>query len=393
MALKGLSHSCIICISRLDQTRNNTSVTMSPTKFKLKRLFHRQFAVLLGLLSMALVLTLAACTQPSTIATSASAPAEGGNMPTEFRIGYQIIPNAELLTKGMGLAEAQFPDVRIKWLPFDSSRDVNTAMVSGGIDVGLADSVLVSTGIAQNLPYSVYFIHDVIGNNEALAVTKASGIKSLADLLGKKIGVPFGSTTHFSLLSALTQAGIKPNDVQILDMQPQDMLAAWDRGDIDGGFVWQPTLSKMLEGDGTVLTTANQLAKEGIVTADLGVVSQDFATQYPDFVNGYVAVLNEAVKAYRDDPKAASEVIAKEIRLSPEESLKVMNELAWLDAAEQASPKYLGTPDAPGKLSQVLKDSAEFMVGQKALPSAPDIEAYKAALFNAPVAANSAANL
>lgn len=365
---------------------------MSPTKFKLKRLFRRQFAVLLGLLSMALVLTLAACTQPSTTAASASAPAEGGGMPTEFRIGYQAVPNAELLTKGMGLAEAQFPDVSIKWLPFDSSRDVNTAMVSGGIDVGLADSVLVSTGIARKLPYSVYFIHDIIGNNEALAVTKTSRIKSLADLPGKKIGVPFGSTTHFSLLSALTQAGIEPNDVQILDIQPQDMLAGWQRGDIDGGFVWQPTLSKILEDDGTVLTTAKQLAKEGIVTADLGVVSKDFATQYPDFVNGYVAILNEAVKAYRDDPKAASEVMAKEISLSPKESLKVMNELVWLDAAEQVAPEYLGTPDAPGKLSQVLKNSAAFMVGQKAIPSAPDLKAYKAALFNGPVAANSAAS-
>ena len=360
------------------------------TKFKLKSLFRRQFAVLLGLISMALVMTLAACAQPSAQSTgagSATAPAEGGSggMPTEFRIGYQVVPNAELLTKGMGLAEKKFPDVKIKWLPFDSGRDVNTAMVSGGIDVGLAGSVPVSTGIAQKLPYQVYFIHDVIGDNEALAVTKASGIASLTDLPGKKIGVPFGSTTHFSLLSALKQAGIEPSKVQILDMQPQDMLAAWQRGDIDGGFVWQPTLSKMVEDNGTVITTAKQLAKEGIVTADLGVVSKDFATKYPDFVTGYVSVLDEAVKMYRNDPKAASEAMSKEISLSPEESLKVMNELIWLDAKEQASADYLGTPQDPGKMSQVLKDSADFMVGQKAIPTAPDVDAYKAALFNKPV--------
>ena len=187
----------LVTSTRVDPARNHIPAKMPSTKFKLNRLFRRQFAVLLGFLSMALVMTLAACTQPSANnANATSASAEGGGMPTEFRIGYQVVPNAELLTKGMGLAEAKFPDVSIKWLPFDSSRDVNTAMVSGGIDVGLADSVLVSTGIAQNLPYSVYFIHDVIGDNEALAVTKASGIKTLADLPSKKIGVPFGSTTH-----------------------------------------------------------------------------------------------------------------------------------------------------------------------------------------------------
>ncbi len=339
---------------------------------------------------MTLVVALAACTQPSsnTVGTTAGAPADGGGMPAEFRIGYQVVPNAELLTKNLGLAEEKFPDVDIKWLPFDSGRDVNTAMVSGGIDVGLAGSVPVSTGIAQDLPYSVYYIHDVIGDNEALAVTNASGINSVADLTGKKIGVPFGSTTHFSLLSSLTQEGIEPNDVQILDMQPQDMLAAWQRGDIDGGFVWQPTLSKMLDADGKVLITAKELAEDGIVTADLGIVSKDFAATYPDFLAGYVATLNEATETYRSEPEKAAEAISTEIGLTPEESLSVMNELVWLDASEQASAQYLGTPDAPGEMSQVLKDSAEFMVGQKAIPSAPDVEAYQKALFNGPVAAS-----
>lgn len=344
--------------------------------FQLKHLFRRQFNVLLGLLSLALVVTIAACAQP-TATTS-----EAGGMPAEFRIGYQVIPNAELLTKNLGLVEAKFPDVDIKWLPFDSGRDVNTAMVSGGLDVGLAGSVPVSTGIAQDLPYQVYFIHDIIGDNEALAVTKASGITTMADLPGKKIGVPFGSTTHFSLLSALKQESIEAADVQILDMQPQDMLAAWQRGDIDGGFVWQPTLAKMVDADGTVLVTAKELAAKGVITADLGIVSKDFAANYPDFLTGYVGVLDEAVQVYRNDPEKASTAMSEEVSLTPEESLSVMNELVWLDASEQSGKEYMGTPEAPGALSQVLKDSAEFMVEQEAIESAPEVEAYQKALFN-----------
>lgn len=345
--------------------------------FNLKRLFRRQFNILLGLLSLALVVTVAACGQP---AADTSGAADG--VPTEFRIGYQVVPNAEVLTKNLGLLEAKYPDVDVQWLSFASGRDVNAAMLSGSIDVGLAGSVPVSTGIAQGVPYQVYFIHDVIGDNEALAVTNGSGIDSMADLVDKKIGVPFGSTTHFSLLSSLDQEGINPSDVQILDLQPQDMLAAWQRGDIDGGFVWQPTLSKMLEADGKILTTAKQLAEKGVITADLGIVSNEFATAYPDFLASYVSALDEAVQSYRDDPQAASEAISEEIGLSPEESLVVMNELVWLDASEQASAQYMGTPDAPGALSQVLKDSAEFMVAQEAIPSAPDIGIYQDALFN-----------
>ncbi len=350
-----------------------------------KRLFRRRFNLLLGLLSLFLVISFSACSQPEATTPSTDTSAEGA-MPTEFRIGYQVIPNAEVLTKNLGIMEEKFPDIEIKWLPFDSGRDVNTAMASGGLDVGLVGSVPASTGIAQDLPYQVYIIHDIIGDNEALAVTGASGISSMADLPGKKIAVPFGSTTHFSLLSALEQEGIDPNDLQILDMQPQDMLAAWTRGDIDGGFVWHPTLSKMMEADGTLLITAKELAESGVITADLGVVSKDFASSYPDFLTSYVAAIDEAVTLYRDDPQAASEAISEEIGLSPEESLSVMDELVWLSAEEQASDKYLGTPEAPGAMSQVMKDSAEFMVEQGAIVSAPDLDAYKEAMFNKAVA-------
>jgi len=330
----------------------------------------------MGLLSLALVVTFAACTQP------AATGGGDGSMPAEFRIGYQVIPNAELLTKNLGLVEAKYPDVKIKWLPFDSGRDVNTAMVSGGLDVGLAGSVPVSTGVAQDLPYQVYFIHDVIGDAEALAVTKASGITTMADLVGKKIGVPFGSTTHFGLLSALEQEGIEASDVQVLDMQPQDMLAAWQRGDIDGGFVWQPTLTKMVEAEGTVLVTAKDLAEKGIVTADLGIVSKEFAATYPEFLAGYVSALDEAVQIYRNEPEKAAKGMAEETGLTPEEALPAMGALVWLDSSEQAGADYMGTPEAPGAIAQVLKDSADFMVEQDAIESSPELAAYEKALYN-----------
>ncbi|MGB3671814.1 MAG: taurine ABC transporter substrate-binding protein, partial [Phormidesmis sp.] len=108
----------------------------------LRKKFRRQFNLVLGLLSLVLVVAIAACSGPDATSTDA---VEGG-MPAEFRIGYQLIPNAEVLAKNQGFAEAKFPDVDIQWLPFDSGRDVNTAMASGGIDVGLAGSVPVSTG-------------------------------------------------------------------------------------------------------------------------------------------------------------------------------------------------------------------------------------------------------
>lgn len=329
--------------------------------------------LLLGMLSMVLLLTFSACSSGST--------SSAGDLPKEFRIGYQLTAGPETLVKELGLMEEKFPQVSIRWEAYDSGRDVNDAIAAGTVDAGLIGSVPVSTGIASELPYQVYFILNILGDNEALVVTEESGIATTADLTGKIIAVPFGSTTHFSLLAALEQDGVNPDEVRILDMQPQELLAAWQFGEIDGGFVWQPTLTRMLDEGGSVLVSARNVAEKGAITADLGVVSTDFAERYPDFLQQYVAALDTAVALYREQPAVAAEAMSKALALSADESLVVMNELVWLSAEDQRSEKYLGTPDAPGELSQILKDSAEFMVDQGAIASAPDLQSYQQALL------------
>ena len=67
------------------------------------------------------------------------------------------------------------------------------------------------------------------------------------DLKGKTIAAPFGFTTHFRLLFALEQFGIDPGAVNLMALSPPDLAAAWQRGDIDGGFVWEPALGHMEE--------------------------------------------------------------------------------------------------------------------------------------------------
>ena len=345
----------------------------------LKRLFARQRMVkkpslFLSAISLLFVLLFTACTHSNS--------ATDNSLPTEFRIGYQTIPNAELLAKNLQLVENQFPDVSVKWIPFSSGRSAVLAIANGKVDVGLAGSVPAANAIAQGLPVQVYFIHNIIGDNEALAVTKPSKIQSIEELIGKKIAVPFGSTTHFSLLSALAKSNISPESVSIIDMQPAEILTAWKRNNIDGSFVWQPVLNKLIQANGNVLLTARNLAEQGIVTADLGLVSQQFAASYPSFLASYVSVLDSAVQQYREDPKEAASAIAQSISLSPEKSVSVMQELIWLDAKEQQTAAYIGTPDAPGELGQILKSSAEFMVEQNAIPAAPELETFQAALFS-----------
>lgn len=344
--------------------------------------------ILLGLVGLSLPLIASSCVNPSSSSNTATSNTESSpsgssasasQTPDKIRIGYQVIPNGELLAKALGLATKAFPNSKVEYISFDSGRDVNTAIAANGIDFGLAGSVPVSVGLAQGLPYQVYFIHDVIGAAEALIVK--GDVKSIADVKGKKIATPFGSTAHFSLESLLKQENIKQSELTILDMQPPEIVAAWQRGDIDGSYVWQPNLSKLKKDGGTILTTSADLAEKGVVTADLGVVRTAFAEQYPDVVKQYVGVLDEATLSYRTDPKAAIAALSKELGITPTETEAAAKELIWLDSSEQKTAKYLGTADQPGEFAKVLKASADFVAAQKTIPSAPDLATYQQGIY------------
>ncbi|WP_157556045.1 taurine ABC transporter substrate-binding protein [Herbidospora yilanensis] len=311
------------------------------------------------------------------LATACSAPADEP-AGTALRIGYQLIPNGDLIVKDQKWLEQALPDTEITWSKFDSGGDVNTAMIAGAIDIGLAGSSPVTRGLSAplSIPYRVPWIFDVIGDNEALVAKKE--ITSVAGLAGKTIATPFASTAHYSLLAILAEAGV--TDAKVIDLQPPDIQAAWVRGDIDAAYVWTPVLAE-LEKDGAVLATSRELAGKGKLTADLAVVRDEFADKHPEILQEWLRQQDRAVKLTRTDPAAAAAAIGRQLNLDPAEAGRQLGQLVLLDAAEQRSPDYLGTAEAPGKLAENLRSAAEFLVGQKQLDAVPELTVFQKGLL------------
>jgi len=321
---------------------------------------------------------LAAITATVLLTGSTPALAASNAKPAAITIGYQVIPNDELLAKAKGWYESEL-GVKVNFRQFESGRDVNVAFATGAIDFGLAGSAPTAVGIAKGLPYKVIWLHDVIGAAESLAVKNSAGIHSLNDLRGKTVATPFASTAHYSLLNALKLDGVPANAVKVIDLQPQDILAAWTRGDIDAAYVWQPVLGKLL-GDGKVLTDSAILAGKGIVTADIGLVSTAFAAKYPEFVTKYVKLQQKAIQLYRTDPSGAATALSSAIGTDAAEAGKEARELVWLTPKEQLAPAYFGSSRKKGDLAKTLKATADFLVAQKSIESAPDLAAFEAAI-------------
>ncbi|MBR1866393.1 MAG: ABC transporter substrate-binding protein [Lachnospiraceae bacterium] len=304
-------------------------------------------------------------------------PITGEKYPDQINIGTL---NGAIQT-GIAEEEGFFEELGIKVniLYFDSGRDVSNAFASNSIDVASFGSSPISLGVSNDLGYEVIFINDVIGKSESLAAKQDSGISTIADLKGKKVATPFASTAHFSLLNALLLEGVEEGEVELLDMQPQDILAAWQRGDIDAAYVWNPVLAELLK-DGVVLTDSEKLAEQGAVTADLTTANKEFAQKYPTLVTAYTEVFIKTYDLIQNDYEKAAEDTAKNLNITVEEAKEQLEGVKWISGEDQLLPEYLGTSGEVGALADTIKATADFHVTQGNLDSAPELDVFKDAV-------------
>jgi taurine transport system substrate-binding protein len=266
---------------------------------------------------------------------------------------------------------------KINWRKFTGGGDVIRAMASGDVQIGEVGSSPAAAAASQGMDVQVFWVLDDIANAEQLVARNGANVKTVADLKGKKIAVPFVSTAHYQLLYALQNAGLGSRDAQILNMRPPEIAAAWERGDVDATFVWDPVLSRVKK-NGTVLTSAGELAKQGRPTFDAIMVSRRWAEQNKDFMVAFVkaiAAKDAEYKANKAKWTSASPEVKSVAKISGADPSDVPDALAaysFLSLQEQASPTWLGGGRESG-VAKALADTAKFLKEQGRISeAAPD---------------------
>ena len=133
---------------------------------------------------------------------------------------------------------------KINWRMFGGGGDVIRAMASGDVQIGEAGSSPITAAASQGQDIKLFWILDDIADAEALIARNGSGINGIKDLKGKKVATPFVSTAHYQLMVALKLDGVDPKSVNVMNMRPPEIAAAWERGDIDAAFIWDPVLAR-----------------------------------------------------------------------------------------------------------------------------------------------------
>ncbi|WP_326535158.1 taurine ABC transporter substrate-binding protein [Pseudorhodoferax sp.] len=253
---------------------------------------------------------------------------------------------------------------KINWRMFGGGGDVIRAMASGDVQIGEAGSSPVAAAASQGQDIKLFWILDDIADAEALVARNGSNISSLKDLKGKKVATPFVSTAHYQLMVGLQKEGVDPKGVNVMNMRPPEIAAAWERGDIDAAFIWDPVLSKA-KASGKVIATSGSFGKMGHPTFDGLVVNAKWAAEHEAFMVALVKALAKADADYRgnaaqwtaDSPQVKA--VAKWTKADAAAVPAAMALYRFPTAEEQLSANWLG-----GGAAKALADTAVFLKEQ-----------------------------
>jgi taurine transport system substrate-binding protein len=266
---------------------------------------------------------------------------------------------------------------KINWRMFGGGGDVIKAMASGDVQLGEAGSSPIVAAASQGQDIKLFWILDDIADAEALIVRNGSGINSVKDLAGKKVATPFVSTAHYQLMAVMKTDGVDAKSVNVMNLRPPEIAAAWERGDIDAAFIWDPVLSK-IKGNGKVIESSKTIGARGFPTFDGLIVNAKWAAQNEAFMVTLVKVLAKADEDYRankakwtvDSPQAKA--IAKWTKADVKDVPATMALYTFPTMAEQAGPKWLG-----GAAAKAMTSTAVFLKEQGRIQEMkPDYSAF-----------------
>jgi len=256
---------------------------------------------------------------------------------------------------------------KIRWKRFETGADVAIALTSGDVDIGLLGSTPLAAFTSRGLSIKLFFLDSITGKSEALVVRNEK-IKNHTDLNAKTIATPFVSTSHFALLSALKHWGINPQKNRIINLGSAEIIAAWQRGDIDAAYTWDPALSAIQALSGTVLTDSAEVASWGSPTFNGWVARSEFADKNHEFLQKFVEVSAKANREYQKnaarwtESSAPIKAIADISGSQPKDVIALINGNDYKDIDEQLSAQFFG-----GGLAKILADTAVFLKEQKTI--------------------------
>lgn len=283
-----------------------------------------------------------------------------------LRVGYQpltptwgisIIYQAKLWKKYL-------PNVEVERFEAMSGMPLVNNLLAGKQDIAYMGDmpVIVLASKAQLLQTKFVSVTDADeGGASVIYVAKNSPIKSVKDLNGKKVSVPFGGYTHRFAEVVEEQERIK---FDFVGQSPEVGLTALQAGRVDAYIPWPPYGPlAVYQGFGRPLVDGTKYKFDALRGA---VVSKEFAEKHPEVLIGWLRAELDAHKIMRERPDYAAKLIFEEWKSFNIPLEVIRGQFKYKVFPDEITPQW----------RKVLTDGAEFLRSHKFITNQIDFNAF-----------------
>ena len=249
----------------------------------------------------------------------ASGPADAG---PSIRLAYfpNVTHAAALVGVGRGTFQQRLGNAAaLETRTFSAGPALIEALFAGEVDVGYVGPSPAVNGYVKSKGQALRVVAGASSGGALFVVRPAAGIHQPADLTGKRFATPqLGGTQDVALRHYLQQHGLAPADrggtVQIIPTQPADAFTLFMRGEIDGAWMAEPWVSRLLvEGDGVVFVDERDQWPGRRFATTVVVARTAFLDAHPEVVRRMLEAHVESVDWINENPDEAAQIVNAEV--------------------------------------------------------------------------------
>jgi len=251
---------------------------------------------------------------------------------------------------------------------FTSGKQALEATLGGGADITTtAESPVTAAAMAKQ---PIAFLARMEYSDLKTLVSTTSGINTLADLKGKRIGMTVGTGSEVYTMALLKRAGLTKNDVSIVNLRPQDMTAGLSANGIDIMNTWEPNVANAKKALGSKV---KQLDTKGVYAETFNIVTtQNYLQSNRDAIHKFIKAMLEAEQWMKTNRDAAITTVATTVGMKREDLAPLWDDFIFGVALDN-------------KTLEILKTHAAWRLETGNAPSGATMPDFSKIIFSEPL--------
>ncbi|MEY8507553.1 ABC transporter substrate-binding protein [Lachnospiraceae bacterium 42-17] len=192
---------------------------------------------------------------------------------------------------------------------------------TGDADIGFTDSASVASAIAEGIPVKIVCPIYAVNAFGAIAL-KDSGIQTMKDLEGKKVGIATGDGPSNLFAAAAAANDIDVNKVEFVSMDANSKETSLMKGDVDAILAGCDSDAVALECNGYEVN-AMRYSDCGAATVGLSLVANpDFIAENSEIIEKFISATLKGWDECRTNGEEAVEIFMKKFPTADENVVK-----------------------------------------------------------------------